>query len=89
MRSLGGGIQCIFLSSCIIITNSSTGLDSVGNQPIINDLDAGDVICAIKNFINFVLVANCLVKGNIIRIYCGLEDNRDQITDIYNALKVL
>ena len=29
------------------------------------------------------------VKGNIIRVYCGLEDSQDQINDILNALKVL
>ncbi|MFL2543426.1 MAG: trans-sulfuration enzyme family protein, partial [Alphaproteobacteria bacterium] len=28
-------------------------------------------------------------KGNLIRIYCGLEDSQDQINDILNALKVL
>ena len=27
------------------------------------------------------------IKGNIIRIYCGLEDSKDQIKDILNALK--
>tara|TARA_Y100001970_G_scaffold123330_1_gene152888 strand:+ start:774 stop:1934 length:1161 start_codon:yes stop_codon:yes gene_type:complete len=29
------------------------------------------------------------LKGNLIRIYCGLEDSQDQINDIFNALKVL
>ena len=29
------------------------------------------------------------IPGNIIRIYCGLEDSSDQIRDIVNALKVL
>ena len=29
------------------------------------------------------------VKGNLIRVYCGLEDSKDQINDILNALKVL
>ena len=29
------------------------------------------------------------LKGNIIRIYCGLEDSKDQIYDIENALKIL
>ena len=29
------------------------------------------------------------ITGNIIRIYCGLEDSKDQIKDILNALKVL
>ena len=29
------------------------------------------------------------IKWNIIRIYCGLEDNEDQKNDIKNALKVL
>lgn len=29
------------------------------------------------------------VKGNLIRVYCGLEDSQDQINDILNALKVL
>ena len=28
------------------------------------------------------------LKGNLIRIYCGLEDSKDQINDILNALKV-
>ena len=28
-------------------------------------------------------------KGNLIRVYCGLEDSQDQIKDILNALKVL
>ena len=28
-------------------------------------------------------------NGNIIRIYCGLEDSKDQIKDIINALKTL
>ena len=28
-------------------------------------------------------------NGNIIRIYCGLEDSKDQIKDIINALKIL
>lgn len=27
------------------------------------------------------------ISGNIIRIYCGLEDSKDQINDIFNALK--
>ena len=30
-----------------------------------------------------------LLKGNLIRVYCGLEDSKDQINDILNALKVL
>ena len=29
------------------------------------------------------------IKGNLIRIYCGLEDSKDQINDILNALKIL
>ena len=29
------------------------------------------------------------VKGNLIRVYCGLEDVKDQIHDIINALKTL
>ena len=29
------------------------------------------------------------ITGNLIRIYCGLEDSKDQIKDILNALKVL
>ena len=29
------------------------------------------------------------IKGNIVRVYCGLEDNEDQILDILNAIKVL
>ena len=29
------------------------------------------------------------VNGNLIRVYCGLEDSKDQINDILNALKVL
>ena len=29
------------------------------------------------------------ISGNIIRIYCGLEDTKDQIKDILNALKTL
>ena len=29
------------------------------------------------------------IKGNIVRVYCGLEDNEDQILDILNALKIL
>ena len=29
------------------------------------------------------------IIGNIIRIYCGLEDSKDQIKDILNALKAL
>jgi len=29
------------------------------------------------------------VKGNLIRVYCGLEDSQDQINDILNALKAL
>ena len=29
------------------------------------------------------------IPGNIIRIYCGLEDSSDQIKDITNALKIL
>jgi cystathionine beta-lyase len=29
------------------------------------------------------------IPGNIIRIYCGLEDSSDQIKDVTNALKVL
>ena len=29
------------------------------------------------------------ITGNIIRIYCGLEDSKDQIKDILNALKAL
>ena len=29
------------------------------------------------------------IKGNLIRIYCGLEDSKDQINDIINALKIL
>ena len=29
------------------------------------------------------------IKGNLVRLYCGLEDSKDQIMDIYNALKVL
>jgi len=29
------------------------------------------------------------VKGNLIRVYCGLEDSKDQIKDILNALKFL
>ena len=29
------------------------------------------------------------IPGNIIRIYCGLEDSRDQINDIFNALNTL
>lgn len=28
------------------------------------------------------------IPGNIIRIYCGLEDSKDQIKDIFDALKV-
>ena len=27
------------------------------------------------------------IPGNIIRIYCGIEDSKDQINDIFNALK--
>ena len=29
------------------------------------------------------------IKGNIIRVYCGLEESKDQIYDILNALKSL
>ena len=29
------------------------------------------------------------IPGNLIRIYCGLEDSDDQIKDITNALKIL
>ncbi|MDC0194976.1 PLP-dependent aspartate aminotransferase family protein [Alphaproteobacteria bacterium] len=29
------------------------------------------------------------IKGNLIRIYCGLEDSKDQINDITNSLKAL
>ena len=29
------------------------------------------------------------LKGSLIRIYCGLEDNNDQINDIIGALKIL
>tara|TARA_Y100000590_G_scaffold80082_1_gene88917 strand:+ start:285 stop:1445 length:1161 start_codon:yes stop_codon:yes gene_type:complete len=29
------------------------------------------------------------VRGNLIRVYCGLEDSKDQINDILNALKIL
>jgi cystathionine beta-lyase len=29
------------------------------------------------------------ISGNIIRIYCGLENNKDQINDIFNALKTI
>ncbi len=29
------------------------------------------------------------IKGNLIRVYCGLEDSKDQINDILNALKIL
>ena len=29
------------------------------------------------------------ISGNIIRIYCGLEDSKDQINDIFKALKTL
>jgi cystathionine beta-lyase len=30
-----------------------------------------------------------LLKGNLIRVYCGLEDSSDQIKDIINSLKSL
>jgi cystathionine beta-lyase/cystathionine gamma-synthase len=30
-----------------------------------------------------------LFKGNLIRVYCGLEDSSDQIKDIINSLKAL
>ena len=30
-----------------------------------------------------------LLKGNLIRVYCGLEDSSDQIKDIINSLKAL
>ena len=30
-----------------------------------------------------------LLKGNLIRVYCGLEDSSDQIKDIINSLKTL
>jgi len=29
------------------------------------------------------------IRGNLIRVYCGLEDSKDQINDILNALKIL
>ena len=29
------------------------------------------------------------INGNLIRLYCGLEDYEDQKNDIINALKVL
>ena len=29
------------------------------------------------------------VRGNLIRLYCGLEDSDDQIKDILTALKIL
>ena len=29
------------------------------------------------------------ISGNIIRVYCGLEESKDQIKDVLNALKVL
>jgi len=29
------------------------------------------------------------IKGTIVRIYCGLEENNDQIEDIFEALKIL
>ena len=29
------------------------------------------------------------ISGNLIRVYCGLEDSKDQIKDIINSLKVL
>ena len=29
------------------------------------------------------------IKGNLVRIYCGLEDSKDQINDIERALKSL
>ena len=29
------------------------------------------------------------VKGNLIRVYCGLEDSKDQTNDILKAFKVL
>ena len=29
------------------------------------------------------------ISGNIIRIYCGIEDSEDQIKDIFGALKTL
>ena len=29
------------------------------------------------------------IKGNLVRIYCGLEDSKDQINDIEKALKSL
>ena len=29
------------------------------------------------------------IKGNLVRIYCGLEDSKDQIKDIERALKIL
>ena len=28
------------------------------------------------------------LTGNLIRVYCGLEDSNDQIKDITNALKI-
>ena len=29
------------------------------------------------------------LEGSLVRVYCGLEDNKDQIKDIINALKIL
>ena len=29
------------------------------------------------------------IKGSLVRVYCGLEDNNDQIKDIIDALKFL
>ena len=29
------------------------------------------------------------LKGSLVRVYCGLEDNNDQIKDIIDALKIL
>ena len=29
------------------------------------------------------------LKGSLVRVYCGLEDNNDQIKDIVDALKIL
>ena len=46
-----------------------------------------------ESLITFPTIGNRIFKnkisGNIIRIYCGLEDSKDQINDICNALKTL
>ena len=58
MRVLAGGVERVVLLSRIVVANGRARLHGVGDQAVIDEVDLGDVCCALEGGVGRGFIAD-------------------------------